>query len=85
MEQNISFNQLNIITDQSTAAILGNIKKIRLEKQYSQTYLASKLGLSATAYNKMELGRSKMTLSALFHISAILETDLTKILPFAYE
>jgi len=64
-------------------AVAAKIRKIREGKNYSQDYLAAKLGISQNAYSKIELGYSNITLSRLVHISEILETDLTEIIKSA--
>jgi transcriptional regulator with XRE-family HTH domain len=63
-------------------AVAGNIRKVREYRNYTQDYLAAKLGISQNAYSKIELGYSKITLDRLFHISQILEVEVTQILYF---
>ena len=64
----------------NTNTIGKNIKKIRMEKNYTQEYLAEKLGVSATAYRKMEQGETQITISKLEQIATILEKEITHFL-----
>ncbi|RYE52077.1 MAG: XRE family transcriptional regulator, partial [Sphingobacteriales bacterium] len=57
-----------------------NIRRIRVFRNYTQDYLAAKLGISQNAYSKIELGYSKISLERLFSISMILEVDLMKLI-----
>jgi len=65
--------------------IVANIRKIRDYRDYTQDYLALKLGISQNAYSKIELGYSKITLDRLFHIALILEVEVNDILYFNKE
>lgn len=60
--------------------VAGNIRKVRDVRNYTQDYLAAKLGISQNAYSKIELGYSKITLERLFSISAILEIEVMQLL-----
>jgi len=66
-------------------AVAGNIRKVREYKNYTQDYLAAKLGISQNAYSKIELSYSKITLDRLFHIALILEVEVNQLLDFDYE
>jgi transcriptional regulator with XRE-family HTH domain len=63
-------------------AVAGNIRKVREHRNYTQDYLAAKLGISQNAYSKIELGYSKITLDRLFQIALILEVQVPKLLYF---
>jgi transcriptional regulator with XRE-family HTH domain len=63
-------------------AVAGYIRKVREFRNYTQDYLAAKLGISQNAYSKIELGYSKITLDRLFHIALILEVEVTQLLYF---
>jgi transcriptional regulator with XRE-family HTH domain len=65
-----------------TKVVAGNIRKIREIRNYTQDYLAAKLGISQNAYSKIELGYSKLTLERLFQISAILEVEVFELISF---
>lgn len=56
-------------------AVAANIRNKREKLNYTQEYLAIKLGISQNAYSKIELGYTKITIERLFQISEILETD----------
>ncbi|GAA4308547.1 hypothetical protein GCM10023149_02510 [Mucilaginibacter gynuensis] len=62
-------NQLN--------AVAGNIKSMRLHRNYTQEYIAYKLGISQNAYSKIELNYTRITVDRLFHIAEILEVDFS--------
>lgn len=66
-------------------AVAGNIRKVREFRNYTQDYLAAKLGISQNAYSKIELGYSKITLDRLFHIALILEVEIMELLQFDAE
>ena len=65
-----------------TKVVAGNIRKIREFRNYTQDYLAAKLGISQNAYSKIELGYSKLTLERLFQIGVILEVEATQLISF---
>ncbi|KAA0989539.1 helix-turn-helix domain-containing protein [Dyadobacter aurulentus] len=52
-----------------------NIRKIREYRNYTQEYLAMKLGISQNAYSKIELAYTRITLERLIQIAQILEVD----------
>jgi len=56
------------------------IKKRRNEMQYSQEYMASKLGISQPAYANLENGETKLNTKRLEKIATILEVDLIDLL-----
>lgn len=60
--------------------VASKIRKLRENKNFSQQYLAQKIGISQNAYSKIELGYSKITLDRLIHISHILEIDTAELL-----
>lgn len=59
--------------------ITQKIVKLREEKNYSQTYLADKLGMSQKAYSKIETGETKLTVFHLMKIAEVLEVNLTEL------
>jgi transcriptional regulator with XRE-family HTH domain len=61
-------------------AIAVNIRNTRERLNYTQEYLAAKLGISQNAYSKIELGYTKITVERLFQISAILEADVHELI-----
>jgi len=61
-------------------AVASNIRKIREFRNYTQDYLAAKIGISQNAYSKIELGYSKVTLDRLFQIAKILDVEATHLI-----
>jgi transcriptional regulator with XRE-family HTH domain len=62
--------------DLTTRAVATKIRKIREHKNYTQYYLAVKLGITQNAYSKMELGYSNITIERVARIAGLLEVDL---------
>lgn len=60
--------------------IASKIRKVREYKNFSQEYLASKIGISQNAYSKIELGYSKITLDRFFHIATLLGVETSELL-----
>ncbi|NBV90591.1 MAG: XRE family transcriptional regulator [Flavobacteriia bacterium] len=58
------------------------IKKIRELKNLSQTHLAQQLGMSQSAYSKIEIGETEVTYSKLEKISEALELKPEDIIRF---
>jgi len=73
------------MSDIKTQEIIGNIRKIREFRNYTQDYLAAKLNISQNAYSKIELGYSSITLTRLIHIAEILEISLVELINFSGE
>ena len=61
-------------------AVAINIRNKREKLNYTQEYLAAKLGISQNAYSKIELGYTKITIERLFEMADILETDLMELI-----
>jgi DNA-binding XRE family transcriptional regulator len=60
--------------------VAANIRKVRETKNFTQDYLAAKLGISQNAYSKIELGYSKITINRLIEIAVILEVEVRTLL-----
>lgn len=58
--------------------ILAKITAKRLEKRYSQEYMANCLKISQGYYNKLENGKIEMTIRTMFEIMEILEIDISE-------
>ena len=56
------------------------IRTIRESRQYSQDYLAAKIGISQNAYSKIELGYSSLSLERLFIIAETLEVKVNDLI-----
>jgi transcriptional regulator with XRE-family HTH domain len=57
-------------------SIADLVKKSRYEKNYSQEYLAKKLGITQKAYSKIENNETKLTVDTLVRIAEILEVEV---------
>ena len=71
---------MNSPTASRIRSVSINIRKIREYRNYTQEYLALKLGITQNAYSKIELAYTKITLDRLFQIAEILEVDIEVIL-----
>ena len=60
--------------------IIKKIAAIRIRKGYSYDNMAHELSLSSTAYRKIEIGKTELTVRRLFQISEILEAPLSDLL-----
>ena len=58
------------------------IKQIRELKNFTQEYVAQKLGLSTRAYSKIETGETQLTINRLNEISKVLEMNPVEVLGF---
>jgi len=58
------------------------VKRIREIRNYSQEYMAEKLGISQEAYSRLETGKTKMDLQRMNNIASILEIDPIILLSF---
>lgn len=58
--------------------ILNKIRLKRLEKNFSQDYLASKIGISQSYYARIESGKNALTLVNLLKIAEDLEVSPKK-------
>jgi transcriptional regulator with XRE-family HTH domain len=63
-------------------SIGAKIKKLRELKNYTQSYMAERLGLSMSGYGKIERDETEITLQRLQEIAEILETNYNTILSF---
>lgn len=53
------------------------IRKLRIEKDFTQDYMAIKLDMSISAYSKLERGQTDPTLSRIEKISEVLGFQLS--------
>lgn len=56
-----------------TNYVLNKIRVNRIEKNYSQAYIASKLEISQSYYAKIERGKTDLTVARLIVIAAVLD------------
>ncbi|MCE7065686.1 helix-turn-helix domain-containing protein [Dyadobacter sp. CY326] len=66
--------------DSKIRSVAHNIRKIREFRNYTQEYLAMKLGISQNAYSKIELGYTRLTLERLIQIAQILGVDIVDLI-----
>ena len=59
-----------------------NIRKYRERKEFSQEFVASKLGLSQKAYSNIELDVTDLNINRLMAIANILEVTPEKLIEF---
>jgi len=67
---------MNVAVETKIKTVAANIRKVREYRDYTQEYLAMKLGISQNAYSKIELAYTRITLERLIQIAAILEIDV---------
>ena len=60
--------------------IRERIKIIRIEKGYSQDYMADMLNISQNAYHKLEKGHTRIHLEKFIDIAEILEVNFSELL-----
>ena len=61
-------------------SVANNIRRVREYRNYTQDYVARKIGISQNAYSKLELGFHKLSLERLFQIADVLDVDCTALL-----
>ena len=58
-------------------SITGKIRLRREDLNYTQAYVAGKLGISQNAYSKIESGQTNFSVKRLYEIVSILESCVT--------
>jgi transcriptional regulator with XRE-family HTH domain len=53
------------------------IRKTRIDKGYSQDYVASQVGITLSAFSKIERGLTNPSLTRMKQIAEVLEVDLS--------
>lgn len=76
---------MNQTIEAKVRSVASNIRKIREYRDYTQEYLAMKLGISQNAYSKIELAYTRITLERLIQIAQILEVDSVDLLNISGE
>ncbi|WP_291136964.1 helix-turn-helix domain-containing protein [Flavobacterium sp. UBA7663] len=56
--------------------VCTKIKILRLEKNFTQDYLAEQLNISQSYYAKIENGKKEMSIKMFFDVLKILEVDI---------
>jgi transcriptional regulator with XRE-family HTH domain len=64
--------------------VVTRIRNIRLDKNLKQEYVALKLGCSQNSYSKLEIGKTELTVTKLFHIAAILSVNVADLMKKSY-
>lgn len=57
--------------------IRERIKTVRIEKGYSQDYMADMLNISQNAYHKLEKGHTRIHLQKFIDIAKVLEVEVS--------
>lgn len=57
------------------------IRKYRIQKEFSQEYMASQLNICQEAYSKIELNKTELTVKRLYQIAALLGISVFELLP----
>lgn len=60
--------------------IVEEIRKIRIDKGFSHEAMAMNLGISQTAYTKLERSETKLTVERLYKIAEFLEVSISELL-----
>lgn len=60
--------------------VIGNIRAIRETKNYSEEYMAEKMGIGQSTYNRKENGEGDFTLTELIKLADVLEVSVSKII-----
>ena len=65
-------------TYSNISSVTNKIRSRRETMNYTQAYVASKLGISQNAYSKIESGQTNFTVKRLYEIVYILEANVTE-------
>lgn len=65
--------------------IKNKIKNIRELKNYTQEYMAEKLGVTQAGYSKIEKGKTSLSYEKLVEIGRILDVSVEDIISFDYD
>lgn len=60
-------------------SIHAKIRKTRLSRKFSQQYMADKLGINQSYYNKLENGKKILNLHHIQQIAVILDIEITEL------
>ena len=67
------------------ATIKSKIKNIRELKNYTQEYMAERLGVTQAGYSKIEKGKTSLSYEKLVEIGRILDVSVEDIISFDYD
>ncbi len=60
--------------------VADKIRKLRVQKGYSQEYLADRLGISQKTYSNIEAGKSRLDIRLLDDLAEVLEVGVEELL-----
>jgi transcriptional regulator with XRE-family HTH domain len=58
-----------------TKSVLESIHSLRRVREYSQDFMAYKLGISQNAFSKLESGKTPLTMDRFFKIAELLQVS----------
>ncbi len=70
------------MTEQTSKKIANNLKRIRLEREFTQAVLADKAGLNSNYYAKIERGEIKPSIENIEKIVKALGVNSSEVFPF---
>lgn len=76
----MTINDIQMKPNAKAKSVANNIRRVREFRNYTQDYVARKIGISQNAYSKLELGFHKLSLERLFQIAEVLEIECTSLL-----
>jgi len=68
------------VIDVQMRCMADNIRYQREYRNYTQEYVAARLGISQNAYSKIELSYTKITVERLCQIAVVLEAEVSQFL-----
>lgn len=60
--------------------VIEKIKELRIKKNIAQNYIAQALGLTVSAYNRVENNKTQLTINNLYTIAQTLEVGVEELL-----
>lgn len=60
--------------------VSSRIKELRIRKNISQSYIAQSLGLTVSAYNRIENNKTQLTIHNLYQIATALKVGIEELL-----
>lgn len=63
-----------------TKTVLESIHSLRRVREYSQDFMAYKLGISQNAFSKLESGKTPLTMDRFFKIADLLQVSPVELL-----
>ncbi|WP_211352080.1 helix-turn-helix domain-containing protein [Dinghuibacter silviterrae] len=63
-----------------TKSVLESIHSLRRNREYSQDFMAYKLGISQNAFSKLESGKTPLTMERFFKIAELLQVSPVELL-----